>query len=467
LAAQGRSLRSILAAVTTVLVALALLVSGVLVALTSALERMTSSVASSVESVHLVEEAQIELLLHARIQDPTVRRHVEERIHRRLVAAHGFVTTRAEAELLAEAEARVAEYLEAARANDGSLATRQEAAYGALEAVVEANLADARASHALATRWNDRATLIGLAVATLVVLAAAGLLVWLKRRAFAPVFSLSSAMERFGKGDGEARAAEAGPSELREMSRRFNEMATALTRQRQAQFAFLGGVAHDLRNPLTVLKMSVAMLPPDRPLPPEPRVRQLVDRVGRQVTRLDRMAGDFLDLAKIEAGELELKVEVHDVRTLVSDVVDLFEGTAHEHRVVVSSPDHAILVPCDQLRIEQVLTNLVSNAIKYSPPGSTVEVAVEPSDAEVVLRVSDQGIGIAEGEREVVFEPFRRVGLSKESVPGVGLGLFVVKRIVYEHGGRVELDSTPGAGSTFRVHLPRFDAAALAEQVVH
>jgi signal transduction histidine kinase len=294
-----------------------------------------------------------------------------------------------------------------------------------------------------------------MGVGALLLTAAVVVLAWLKHRAFAPLFSLADIMERFGRGDRDARATETGPLELQEMSRCFNEMASALAMQRQRQIAFLGGVAHDLRNPLSALKLSVASASPNRPLPPEPRLRQILEKIGRQIVRLERMTGDFLDMASIESGEMELNVEVHDAREMVRAVVDLHDGGAPDSRIRIALPAEPLLFECDPLRIEQVLTNLLSNAMKYSPPNTEIEVALEPLPGEVVLRVTDQGVGILEGERQSVFEPFRRVGLSKGAVPGVGLGLYVVRRIIEAHRGLIEVESVPGSGSTFRVFLPR------------
>jgi signal transduction histidine kinase len=107
-----------------------------------------------------------------------------------------------------------------------------------------------------------------------------------------------------------------------------------------------------------------------------------------------------------------------------------------------------------------VLTNLVSNAIKYSPQGGLVHVKLESREQHVVLSVSDQGIGISEEDQGRVFEPFRRSGASRDLVPGAGLGLFVARRIVEAHGGRIEVGSEPSAGTCFSVYLPKIAAHA-------
>jgi signal transduction histidine kinase len=456
--ARGLSLRSILTVTTMVVVSLALLGAGSLVAMTSILHQTTSDAAISVETVRLAQEAEIDLLLHDGATNELLRRDIEERITERLADARKLVTGAREERAIAEAEALVAAYIRAARdpaATHEDRQGRQGSAYGALETLAGVYVALAREAHATAAAWDERSNYIGTAVALLLVAIAGGLLIWLRSRAFVPVFALLRAMERFGKGEREVRATEAGPSELREMSRRFNELADALAAQRQAQVAFLGGVAHDLRNPLSVLQLSVALVPADEPLPPEHRIREMIAKIRRQISRLDRMASDFLDISKVEAGELELNLGTRDARELVRGVVDLFTGTTPEPHLLVALPAEAVDLRCDDHRLEQVLTNLISNAIKYSPPSAAIEVALEPSAEAVVFRVTDRGVGIPEEERQRVFEPFRRVGLSKEAVPGVGLGLFVVRRIVEAHGGRIDLESSPGAGSTFRVYIPR------------
>ena len=454
---SSASLRSMMAAVTLVVTVLALLASGALVALTTALHRATSSSAASVESVRLAEEAEIDLLLLERAIDPVVRSDIEGSLRRRLAEAERYVTTGDEARVLSEAMGRVDEYIASTRDPGLTLqdvTARQESAYGALQSLVTTNITQSKDAQRSADRWNDIGNVLGTGVGVLLVLVAGAVVVWLRGAAFAPVFALADAMDRFARGDHDVRAVERGPRELREMCVRFNEMAAAIAAQRRAQTAFLGGVAHDLRNPLWAVQTSVALLDPGEQLPSEELVRESVARIGRQLTRMERMLGDFLDAARIEAGELELRLEAHDARAIVQAAIDLFQDAERDHPIEIRLPDRALLVRWDALRIEQVVSNLVSNAIKYSPPGGRIEVALESSGEEVVLSVSDHGIGIAEADRARVFEPFRRVGLSKETVPGVGLGLFVVRRIVEAHGGRIGVQSRPGHGSTFRFVLP-------------
>jgi signal transduction histidine kinase len=238
------------------------------------------------------------------------------------------------------------------------------------------------------------------------------------------------------------------------MAARFNRMATALATQRKTQSAFLAGVAHDLRTPLGALKLSAAVVSADRPLPSEERLRRTFGVIARQVERLERMVSDFLDMSRIDAGELELEVERSDVREIVREVVELFRATSTSHRLVLSLAERPVTLECDPLRIGQVVTNLVSNAIKYSPEASEIQVEVSIRDGSAVLSVTDFGMGIPDAEQQHIFEPFRRSKLTGTEIPGVGLGLFVSRRIVEAHAGRIEVHSHPGEGSRFEVVLP-------------
>ena len=165
------------------------------------------------------------------------------------------------------------------------------------------------------------------------------------------------------------------------------------------------------------------------------------------------MIADFLDAAMIEAGNLELRVESCNLADVVRSAAELFEGSASRHELILALPPSPLQASLDPLRIEQVAGNLISNALKYSPQGGKVEVRLEQRADEVVLAVTDHGLGMSPEDQARLFQPFRR-GLSREDIPGVGLGLFVVRRIVEAHRGRIEVESSPGAGSTFRIRLP-------------
>ncbi len=303
------------------------------------------------------------------------------------------------------------------------------------------------------------------------------LMVWGARRVVTrPIGELSREMSRISAADGvvgdasdvvRPHTASVG-SEIDELWRRFEDMqqkvkgnqerarelATSLEQQRQRQLAFVAGVVHDLRNPLASMKMAAALADKAYADRADERFHKAAQMTRRQVVQMTRMVGDMLDAARIEAGQLELRLEERDARELARDVVEVFQPNG-SHQLRLTLPERAVPTRCDPMRIEQVLNNLVSNAIKYSPEGSEVDVTVSEQDGEVVLAVVDRGIGIAPEEVQFLFEPFHRARVARETAPGVGLGLSVAKRIVEAHCGRIDVVSGVGRGTTFRVRLPR------------
>ncbi len=449
-------LRSILTAAMLVIVAVATAVSITLVVLTNRLHAASEGLADTVESVRLANEAEIDLLLHGRTKDALARRGFEHDLRATLANLRPFVSSAAEAKALGDVSERVERYFEAFHSEPAPtdlVETRYVVAYEALDALVDINVAHARNARGEVARWDWLANRVGLGTALGLLVASAWFLWWLRARAFRPVFSLLRSMERFGRGDREVRADEEGPSELHELARRFNEMAAALVAQREVQTSFLGGVVHDLRNPLAALKLATAVARRRDRSPADVNLARLGDQADRQISRMERMLGDLLDTVRIEAGKLDLQLEWRDMRELVRDVASSFEATSPKHDLVVDVPDNEVWVRCDSLRIEQVLSNLISNAIKFSPRGGRVAIELRRQDGEAILSVADSGIGISEADQQRLFEPFRRVGPSRDAIPGVGLGLFVVREIIRAHRGRVEVASVPGRGTTFRALL--------------
>lgn len=465
---RAPQLRSTLTTITVLICAFAVLASTALIALSTALHATILQLGEASESIHLAEQAQLELLVHSRTSDRFARQETEHRVRRALVSAERLISSRHEASALREARAEFEAYAAAARA--GAVTDQLEPmvarTYDAFERLVNVNIVLARDGQERAARWDRMANLFGLSTTVLLLALTIWLVVWLRTRAFQPLFDLADAIRRFTEGDRDALIPEGGPQELRAITRRFNELAAALASQRKAQMAFLGGVAHDLRSPLSAMSVSVAAFSPDRPLPPEPRVRRAFELIGRQLTRVERMLGDLLDMAKIEAGQLELDVKLHDARTLVEATVRMFEEASPLHRIEVELPHEEIPLRCDALRVEQVLGNLVSNAIKYSPAGGAVRVGVRREGERAVFEVADSGIGIAKEAMPALFEPFRRGEHGREGIPGAGLGLSVVRRIVGAHGGTIDVSSAPGKGSTFRVALPAAMVAVAVERAV-
>ena len=171
------------------------------------------------------------------------------------------------------------------------------------------------------------------------------------------------------------------------------------------------------------------------------------------------LVSDLLDVSRLQQGRLELRPEPVELGELARQVVARFEHAPHRtprHALVVAAPA-PVTGEWDAARLDQVLTNLVGNALKFSPTGGEVRVVVRQEGGEALLTVSDEGLGIGPDERATLFQPFQRGEATARAIPGVGLGLYIASEIVARHGGRIEVASAVGEGSTFVVRLPLAD----------
>jgi len=466
------SLKAVLTAILAVLGALVLAAVGSLIILTGYLHQVTSHLGSSIDEVRLAEELEVELLTHYRQAAVQLRPSpdaqlsplniIESRLQALLEEMEPLAVTPQERALVQDIGEKVSAYLAAREKAEGAssmemarqVGPRLDEALSVLEDLVEFNVQEAREAQWQANRWDRWVSAGGMTLSALLLVGMAVVLFWVRRAVLLPVIRVSQAMRRFGSGHKRTRAPEGGPAELREMARTFNEMAASLSRQQEDQLTFLAGVAHDLRNPLSALKMSTALADSGRADASPERIQKMLVLVRRQVARLDRMVGDLLDATRIEAGKLELQLEERDAGELARGVVELYQATGPSHELILSLPETPVLLRCDGTRIEQVLNNLVSNALKYSPSGTRVEVTVLREGEEALFSVADQGIGISEEEQSHLFTPFQRTHGARAQAQGAGLGLSVARRIVEAHGGRIEVDSRPGEGSVFQVRLP-------------
>ena len=249
---------------------------------------------------------------------------------------------------------------------------------------------------------------------------------------------------------------------IRDVSeRRRIEAKAILYRQARedvrARDEFLSIASHELRTPVTALHVQLQML--QRVVEragasvPEP-VQERVSALDRQVRRLAGLVEALLDLSRIRLGRLELAREALDVAALARDVAAPYQADpsmANGSRVEVIAPEAAV-GSLDRVRIEQVLENLLANAVKFGE-GRPVEVRVERDGGLIRVTVTDHGVGIQADQRERIFGRFERAAPAQH-YPGLGLGLYVSREIVEAHGGRIRADGKPGAGATFTVELP-------------
>jgi len=216
----------------------------------------------------------------------------------------------------------------------------------------------------------------------------------------------------------------------------------------------IANVSHEVRTPLGLIKIScTSLLAEDVEFDRETQ-RKFLRGIDEETDRLERIVDNLLDLSRIESGRLRLDMRPADVGRLAREVMKDMEAQATQHRLVHDFPPDPLVAIIDPKRVEQVLRNLLSNAIKYSPEGGTITVRGCEDERHIIVRVSDEGIGIPAGDLERVFERFYRVeNETTQSVGGVGLGLAVCRSIVKAHGGRIWAESTLTVGSTFSFTL--------------
>lgn len=331
-----------------------------------------------------------------------------------------------------------------------------ENAHAAAEQLVQYELQNARDAREKTRALSRSLSSVSLLSALTIPAALVLLLLIVRRRVYLPLETVASTLQAYSAGEKDQRAAETGPAEVARIASCFNVMADRLAQQRRRQEEFLAAVVHDLRNPLSALVLTTSR--PAKEGSDEPSsdavLRRRMALVTRQVGLLRRMLDDLLEVWTTEAGDLQLRRESCDLRAIARASAELFEGTSDKHSIIVAVPEHPIVVDADAMRLEQVVNNLISNAIKYSPKGCQVQVALRTELRQAVLSVSDRGMGISEAHQKELFIPFRRLASTRDQVPGVGLGLSVSRRFVEAHGGRIEVESVVGEGSTFRLFLP-------------
>jgi two-component system phosphate regulon sensor histidine kinase PhoR len=222
----------------------------------------------------------------------------------------------------------------------------------------------------------------------------------------------------------------------------------------EAKSDFVASISHELRTPMTaVLGAAMTLLREDIELAPERR-RQLLEMIGSQGRRLTQITEDVLLASRLDRGDLHVEREPVDLGDLVRRAVETMREQAPESVTLKTAPDGSVTAVGDPDRIEQVLVNLIDNAVKYSPDGGEVTVSTASAEGRVRVEVADEGVGIPASEHDSVFEKFYR-GAEGGVVTGTGLGLYICRELVRRMGGTIGVRSRPGAGSTFYFELPR------------
>jgi two-component system OmpR family sensor kinase/two-component system sensor histidine kinase BaeS len=268
------------------------------------------------------------------------------------------------------------------------------------------------------------------------------------RRFGAPLGEIVEAADRVADGDYSARVSEYGPGWMRTIASAFNSMTNKLQSQDQQRRDLMADIAHELRNPLAALQGRLeGMLDGVYP-----RDEAQINAVLQETQMLTRLVEDLRTLAHSESGMLALQKESTDMGMLVNDAAASCAADAAERQVtldVQTAPDLP-LMEVDPLRIREVLTNLISNALRHTPEGGCVTVAAIAKADSIVVSVGDTGSGIPAGELPKIFDRFYKGRASR----GSGLGLTIARNLVVAHGGEIHADSVEGKGTVISIRLP-------------
>jgi two-component system, OmpR family, sensor histidine kinase BaeS len=307
----------------------------------------------------------------------------------------------------------------------------------------------------VASRWPGRGVgpqFGGGVVLILACAAAAGTVALIIRRIAAPVADIVSAAERIARRDYRVRVKEPefGPAWVGDTARAFNAMAKELEAQDQARRHLMTDIAHELRTPLAVMQGKLEGLIDGV----YPRDTEGLQRLLEDTRVLARIVEDLRTLSTAESGALALTKEPTDILTLANDVASSLATRADEAGVklgVETSDADIEPIAIDPLRIREVLTNLVANALRHTPSGGRVDLKLGTSGNSVQVRVVDTGTGISEEELPRIFDRFYKGAGSS----GSGLGLTIARSLVEAHGGTMRAESSPGTGTTITFSLPR------------
>lgn len=296
---------------------------------------------------------------------------------------------------------------------------------------------------------------IGAAGLAAVLALVIGLIV--ARRLTQPVDRLIAATRAMGAGDRQTRVGSLAhsPTELQELAAAFDRMADTLVRQEQLRRGVVADVAHELRTPVAILQANTEALLDGIVEHTPQQTRSLHEEAVRLATMLD----DLQALASAEAAALNLRLCRCDLATVVASSIETAQSQLRVAGLSMQQHLEPTPIEGDPVRLHQITTNIVSNAVKFTPPGGSIDVSVAAVEGQARLTVTDTGIGIPAADQQHVFERFWR-GHDARDIAGSGIGLSVVTELVRAHGGTTEIYSEPGNGTRVTVNIPLVTAAA-------
>ena len=269
-----------------------------------------------------------------------------------------------------------------------------------------------------------------------------------------PIGELNQGITRMGDGDLSARVNVRGRNEFANLAKAFNSMSERLEQLDKSRSQFVSNASHELKTPLSTMKILIETLLYQDPMDPG-MAKEFMTDVNKEIDRLNRIVSDLLTLVNIDSG-IKMNMEDLDIGALLQEQVKRLAPLARENGIELDCvANQALEVNGDALKLQQVVYNIIDNAIKYTPRGGEVHCTLVRSGKKAVIRVSDTGVGIPAEDLPHIFDRFYRVDKARSrETGGTGLGLSIVKQFVLLHGGTINAESTVGKGTTFVIELP-------------
>ncbi|MHB8810131.1 MAG: PAS domain-containing sensor histidine kinase [Desulfobulbaceae bacterium] len=238
----------------------------------------------------------------------------------------------------------------------------------------------------------------------------------------------------------------------------YLEIIEDITRQKKIErekHNFISMIAHDMKSPLIGISGLIKRLQKEKVCKTNKKLQEYLRVIGEAEERLASMVEEFLEYSRLESGQIQLRMGKTDIKDVLDKTLELHRLRAEEQQIALKCECQAMgPIEADEKRLHRVFSNIIDNAIKYSPHQSEVTIKTIEKDDEIIIQIQDQGWGIKTEEIPFIFDAFYRAE-KKENVSGYGLGLAASNTIIREHGGRISVESVPGKGSIFTVRLPK------------
>ena len=270
-----------------------------------------------------------------------------------------------------------------------------------------------------------------------------------------PIGELSEGIQKMTGGDLSARVNVRGHNEFSELAQAFNSMSEKIESLDKSRSQFVSNASHELKTPLSTMKILIETLMYQDPMDPA-MTKDFLSDVNKEIDRLNRIVSDLLTLVNIDSGGMTLNPTEISLNALLDEQVKRLLPLARENGIEINlEMKDELNISGDRLKLQQVIYNVIDNAIKYTPRGGEVETLLTRSGKKAIIRIADTGIGIPAEDLPHIFDRFYRVDKARSrATGGTGLGLSIVKQIVQQHGGTISATSAEGKGTSFEIELP-------------